>query len=540
MDPHLIERGHRGGLGLVGLLLVLSIAAWAGAQILTPDGVDVASTPDPTESAPVTTLERVVTGDWSVNLSIPSTWSAVGQPVPEYRHFAGLNPEGHLSASHESPYAVTICDPTCAELTVRPTIPYAAPAQLERLKHEVETRAESTAWQPLLPEVLEDVEGGLRLESVALIDGRSWKRTYVIGLRDRNLVAIAWAQPVDTFDKALFDAVLAGMSLPPAPVYSDGDLAIAHQDRFELPVPGLWATTEQPAAANVPLSGVVQFGDGELVVSIGSTEGRMGWCDPECRVMTEQTSLDVLEAAVRGDVVRGQSKAITLDGETARVFDAPPSTNDSSAIRRYVVAMHDGSPLALLVDTREWDIAQGTVDEMIAGFRFVDPAVVPPPDQTFTLADGRVELALPSEWYPDSHSGQDLDTLHLSPRQLLTVGVGSRDGAIVTCARPAAPWELCREVTVSDLEELAKAVQPAPIADHGVGPPTGVRTELIVDGEAAVMTRIQAYEYPARSGQEVVYIATFHDGRPYLVRIRTTANEVRNLDFIIAGLRFVD
>jgi hypothetical protein len=122
----------------------------------------------------------------------------------------------------------------------------------------------------------------------------------------------------------------------------------------------------------------------------------------------------------------------------------------------------------------------------------------------------------------------------------MTVRVGGDDGSIVTCDKPAAPWELCREVTVETLDELVSAVLPAPIADHGVGPPTGRTERGTLDGEPSIVVRIQAYEYPARSGQEVVYVVAFHDGRPYVVRIRTTANEVAELDAVIAGFRFLD
>ena len=81
---------------------------------------------------------------------------------------------------------------------------------------------------------------------------------------------------------------------------------------------------------------------------------------------------------------------------------------------------------------------------------------------------------------------------------------------------------------------------PAPIADHGVGPPTGRQDAITLDGEPAVVTRIQAYEYPDKSGQEVVYIAALHHGRPYLIRIWTSQNEASDTEAVLAGFRFAD
>jgi hypothetical protein len=73
-----------------------------------------------------------------------------------------------------------------------------------------------------------------------------------------------------------------------------------------------------------------------------------------------------------------------------------------------------------------------------------------------------------------------------------------------------------------------------------VGPPEPRRDDVTLDGEPSVVTRIQAYEYPAKSGQEVAYIVAMHEGRPYIVRIHTTENEVAGLESVIAGFQFVD
>jgi hypothetical protein len=511
-------------------LLALAIATAVGAGLRLPD-----PSPD-AEPAPSTAeLRPLDIENWAVDVSIPVAWSEVGPLVSEYRHFAGTGPEGHLSASHESPYLVTVCGPDCQAVEVAPTIPYSASAQLAALKDAVAAVAGSDAWMPLAPGVLPDVEGGARLDTRAVAaDGREWRRVHIVGLRERNLVAVTWAQPGDAFDPGLLDAVLAALRLTEAPAYSDGDLVRAAEERFSMPVPGLWITTSQPTLDGAGLSGVVQFGDGEVLVSVGSPEGALGWCDPQCRVLTSQTSLNALEASIRDGRDLGPTIETMLDGETARSIEATPADGTAGS-RRYVVALHDERPVALRIDTRDWDVARGIVDEMVSGFEFLDP-IVRPAEQRFVVAEGRVELALSSSWQGPTIEGGPLRL----GAQVLSVRVGSEAGTIVTCDRPAGPWELCREVAATTLEALAAAILPAPIADHGVGPPVGRRQEVTLNGEPSVVVRIQAYEYPARGGQEVVYIAAMHEGRPYLIRIRTTANVVRDLDSVIAGFAFLD
>ncbi len=146
-----------------------------------------------------------------------------------------------------------------------------------------------------------------------------------------------------------------------------------------------------------------------------------------------------------------------------------------------------------------------------------------------------MELALPDDW--QQFSGDD--GIFLAQDRRMTVRVGDADDSITTCDEPAAPWELCREIQATILDELAAAVQPPRIDDHGVGPPTPRRDDGTLDGEPSVVTRIQAYEYPARGGQEVVYIVAMHDGRPVIVRMWTSENGMVGHDSVIAGFRFV-
>ena len=538
-----VDDGQLRWVILAAALLVLAAVATIGigAALVRPSPPGPDPSPPPaavaTVSPPAVELQPISVEDWSANVSIPTGWEIVEEEGHglDFRHFAGTSPEGHLSVNHESPYAATVCAPACTRADLPFMIPYSATIQLEALRDGVSAIAGATDWKPLDDGVLPEVEGGQRLETRSTAtDGRPWRHVFIIGLRDRNAVAFAWSQPADAFDAALFDAIIRETDLPSAPVYSDGDLlewpTTDGIGRYTMPIPGHWITAEQPTLDGVPISGVDRYGDGALVVSIGGPDGTLGWCDPDCIEVDGQGSLDAIEATVRAGRTLGPSVETTLGGEPARAFGT-----DTPVARRYVVALHDGRPVALRVDVGEWDVADGIPEQMIEGFAFADP-VIAPADRVWTTGGGRVELGLSDAWTRSPVN----DALFMRAHDRLSVRVGDDDGAIVTCEVPAGPWERCREITVKTLEELVGAIQPAPIDDHGVRPPSGRRETGMLDGEPAVFTRIPAYEYPARGGQEVAYLAAFHDGRPYLVRIRTTQDSIDGLESIIAGFRFVD
>ena len=521
------------------LILLVGVAIGVGAGAirslwsaqLTPPSAPAVTAPPPPAPAPAVALRPFTAEDWAASVQIPDGWAAVGEEISEYRHFTGSDPEGHLSVTNENPYGTTICSPDCVEFQVPMTIPYDATAQLEGLKASVGEIVGSDAWTDLPPDVLPELVGGARVDTTAIAaDGRPWRRSHVVGLKARNVVAIAWSQPEDVFDEALADAVIGGVELGEAPVYSDGDLVRTTGDVATMLIPGLWFGEDQPAIDGEPVSGVRRFADGRVVVSVGDEDGTLGLCDPDCRQLSGVTSLDELEAGIREGAELGPASATTLGGEPARSMDI-----DDPVARRYVVAMRGARPVAVLLDAGEWDVAPDVFDSMIESFAFIGVVLEPVAD-VFTTADGHVELGLPTPWR--QFSGDD--DVFLAGDRRMTVRVGDENGTITTCDEPAGPWDQCREVTATTLDALADAVKPGPLDDHGIGPPTGLRDATTLDGEPAYLTRIQAYEYQAQGGQELVYIVAIHDGRPYIVRIHTTENELQGVEQVIAGFKFVD
>ena len=390
------------------LSLAAAIAVGVGSALVTrltvtptPRPLPTSAVPSPTSpatQAPVSAvdLRPIQIEDWPVTLSIPPGWTEVeADGCCDYRHFAGTTPEGHLSVGHESPFSTVVCSPECARLDIPPTIPYSADAQLDALKAAVAGVAGSAAWTPLPPGTLPQVTGGAQVETTTTDDaGREWRRVHIVGLNERNLVTVAWSQPAVSWDPSLLADILANVTLTPAPIYSDGDLTEwAASGDFAMPIPGLWFGEDQPTADDgKPLSGVYRTGEGRVLVSVGDTNGNLGWCDPTCRILTGQTSVAVLTNRSSSTPARADWLRPRLTPR--RRFGAPTS---SDPVAHTVVAMHDGRPVAIRIDVGEWDVPPETIDDMIAGFRFVDP-VAAPSGPTRETAGGRATIRLPKSW----------------------------------------------------------------------------------------------------------------------------------------------
>jgi hypothetical protein len=156
------------------------------------------------------------------------------------------------------------------------------------------------------------------------------------------------------------------------------------------------------------------------------------------------------------------------------------------------------------------------------------------PVSEFRLAGGLVTLSLPSTWRR-STSAPDMFTV---ASQQMIVRVGDLDGRIAPCDSPAGPWEHCQPVVVHDLEQLVAAARFGPEADHGVRPNAADEERITIDGEPGVLIRVEGYEFPARGGQEVVHIATWHDGRPYVIRLWTGSAHIGRIDEVVSGFAF--
>ena len=243
------------------------------------------------------------------------------------------------------------------------------------------------------------------------------------------------------------------------------------------------------------------------------------------------TSLDALAAAF------GEGPDRSGDGDHARGragahvrFDGCRRLDGSSSPRA------PGVPAAIGIDTKAWEVQPSILDEIVASFTFVDTVIVPVA-QELVAADGRVMLGLSAAWEaPISEGGP----FRLGADQAMTVRIGSEDGTIVTCGAPFAAWDRCREITVSTLDDLARAVLPASIDDDGVPRFEPVLEYATLGGEPSIVLRMAGHESPSEGAHELAYVVAFHDGRPVIVRMTTSADALEELDSVVAGFRFVD
>ena len=255
-------------LVLIGLLVVTLLGAvLVGSLRSDPLRSDALRSDGPPRA--VVSLEPIQIEDFSAVVSIPDTWQAV--PIdccPDYREYTGSEPEGHLSVNHESPYAATVCSPECQSDR--------HPTDDPVLGRRSSSRPSRRAWPPSPAARIgptcrraccrrSTVARGFDTFAIAA-DGREWHRAHIVGLRDRNVVAITWSQPADQYDEQLLDGILAAIELPSAPVYSDGDLIdpLTGDAGFAMPLPGHWNFEEQPTLDDKPLSGVRRYGDGPV------------------------------------------------------------------------------------------------------------------------------------------------------------------------------------------------------------------------------------------------------------------------------------
>jgi hypothetical protein len=206
--------GRATGRRLVLVLVLLGLLVGGGLVIGIGSGLirlPSVSTPAPSEPPPPIAgfaLQPVQIEDFSAVVSIPDTWQAVAaECCPDYREFTGSEPEGHLSVSHESPYAVTICDPECQPVDIPPSIPYSAPKQLDALKAGVAAVAGNSEWTDL---PLEAARGRGAADTTDVAADGPNGIVYIVGSGTATWSPSPRASP-STHSTRLLDAILADL-----------------------------------------------------------------------------------------------------------------------------------------------------------------------------------------------------------------------------------------------------------------------------------------------------------------------------------------
>ena len=213
---------------------------------------------------------------------------------------------------------------------------------------------------------------------------------------------------------------------------------------------------------------------------------------------------------------------------------APPVITGSA--RPSASLVPEASTLAIAPDPTESPSPAVTGSPPVTSSPHVEHPTVGAPDLiAYPVLGGRAKVRLAPEWQATS-----TPDLFESDSHVLSFAVGDRHGLITTCEPFQGPWEACDTVTVEKLEDLVGAVWPATSKSGNDSASSKGRVDGTLDGEPSVEMIFQGYEYPARSGQEVGYVVAIHGGRPFIVRIWTSENRLRQFEEVIDGFRFTD
>ena len=455
---------------------------------------------------------------------IPERWSAVEDRCSEYRALLRDDRRrASLSVAQRVPVRHAVCSPTCQ--TVRgadhdPVLDAEAQLEAPQGRASVSDRGQRCLDRPAAGRPAAGRRRA-RLDTTGRRpDGREWRRVHVVGIRDANVSRSPGAsRPMSSTRPC---STRCSRASPPRRAGLQRRRPGARRRRaFTMPIPGHVARRRPTdprrraaqrrahASRTAGSSSASASGRHDRLVRPGLPSGCTG-----------VTSLDVLEAAIRdGAGARSGRRRPTLGGEPAArpwAVDAPVERVRRS---RCTTTARSRSCSTRATGTSRLVSSTTMLDELRVRRSRRRNRV----DQVFTTADGQV-----GAWRSRTRGRRSRRTTassHGASRRM-TVRVGDDDGTIMTCEHPAGPWELCREVKATTLEDLADAVQPARIDDHGVGPPSRPPTTRRPSAVSrASSSGSRPTNIPAHGGQEVVYIVAMHDGRPFIVRIRHADND---------------
>jgi hypothetical protein len=337
------------------------------------------------------------------------------------------------------------------------------------------------------------------------------------------------------------------------------------EDGYKLLLPSQWEEVSAPRVNGEPAAGIRRFrapsgSNRALTISIGEPNGTVRICDPSCREVERQLSLDILQETlisspeatdwreVHGDtVIGGEAARFERPNTGGIIWDAAHPTF------QHFFALHDGRPVVLSFDY--WPIRRGAIEavtmrDIVDSFRFLElDTDFSDPDslvQVSSPGDG-YQLTIPADWIEapvpslDSEPAPGVRRFESGtdhPYGALTISVGKPDGTFVVC-NPT-----CREANdVTSLVDLRKAIRDLETVVHDTprGPieahPTSsvVRGAITWGGEAAEFQRPQAVG--DRQGA-AYHIYALHDGRPVLISFGLTS--YARVAEIIESFRFSD
>jgi hypothetical protein len=507
---------------VLGLGFVAIVAGALDALIPAPSVSPAPqSSAGPSGSPPLggdETFQYLLFDESGLAVRVPSDWQLLEPASAGLVRIAGDRPRGSLAISHGVGGTATLCDPECVPIELPSSLPFHVDRTLDAAQDAVSAIVGDSDWRPaagLSPRL----EGARRLD-IAERDGRP-ARTYVIASYLTEVMLIVATLEGDR-DEGVLESMLKSVRPMPLPGAKTG-LPVPVSDHslgVELRIPDVWTADAVLQGLNVR-----QYGDGRVTVSVVDEQGVLSVCEPVCRpvllagLVPEGTTLDLatLEAAVFSTPRSGVTSGDTMLAGVPARFQHEATTIAASY---RVLALIDGVAIHFWVDLDRDDIDVSVAEAIAASLDYADPG--PGVESDDRIVGEGFDLVLPEFWQgpwdPNDAGGISAVSGDARGRFWLCRWSGQDSRAIP-----------CSIIQATTLEEL----------DRNAGI-SGDRTETVLDGEPAIVIRVDAYEYPAAGGQHLAYVLAVHDGKPFVIRMLNRRAPTFNLDEVLAGFRFTN
>lgn len=480
--------------------LVIGIGALVDRSPL-PTPTAISSTPGPRVSAAPgeAGVRQFDFRDIGIQATLPASWSLVNYGTPDLVRLEG--PDGTVaSIYHGDPRRFAVCDPGCETVELPFRLPFDPGRVRADIRQRLSDRVAASGWRAV--ERLSP-----RLVSPSRLDAagsaaRPGQHAYVVATYLSEAIVIAISTPGDVDASRLMDEVLWTIVPYPVTLAQVGrpTLFSSPRDGFEVLVPDVWS------ADSDPVPGVHSFGDGRLTISIADATGTLAVCDPTCSEVAAGDLVSLEGALFRGDAGTTTSGDMTLSGYPGRFQMSGGSSGWYRAI-----AIVGGVVVHLWVSLGD-DVEPSVAEAIAASFAYVPPPARGAGD---VIAGAGFELRLDPAWERFSIS--------------VSAGTQSHQYWLCTITEFSSTDLICRIAQAQTLAEMAEAT--------GYG---NDRTSAVIDGEPALVVRIESYEYPARGGQWTALIMTVHHGQPFFIRIQNGETAALPVDGVLAAFRFVD
>ena len=319
-------------------------------------------------------------------------------------------------------------------------------------------------------------------------------------------------------------------------------------DGYELLLPMEWEEVSIPRLDGEPAAGVRRFRAPSLsyralTISVGEPNGTVRICEPSCREVEGQVSLDVLqETLVSSPEAAGwrQVHGDAVIGGVAARFERPNTGgtiwNGEHPTFYHFFGLQDGRPVVLSFDywpIRRGAISTGTMHEIVESLRYLNAESnedAAGSAALYSYPDNGYEVMLPDDWEVTipMFNGDPVPGVRRFGTGVHTVGavlisIGDSGGTIWLCA------PRCIEaVGLETLDDLKQALRTPELIGPPVDSPYGqvprttpqvvVRGATILGGELAGFVRPDSRG--VSTGDDAYHhVYTFHDGRPVVLSV---------------------